>query len=342
MHKRVVLVLAMLWSGATLAAEVVDATGRSVVIPEHVGRIVPAGPPAAVLLEAIAPDLMVGWPSPLPEEARAMLSQDAAKLPQIARLTSRSDVAGEIRALHPDLVVDYGTVSPRYADLAQMMQQRTGIPTILLDGSLEKIPGVLRTLGHILHREDRAAALARFFDALLTLPQTSALPTSPNSGASQGSPAFGAHPRVLYARGADGLTVAAPNTDVTEVFSRLGWQVVAPDGQGTFRSASIDAIRALDPDVVIFSDPTMRETISRSEDWKTVRAVQQGHALVAPSMPFGWVEEPPSINRLIGLAWLSGRDPVTLAVLSNAVVYGHTLTAAELGTLLAGVHSVQY
>ena len=98
---------------------------------------------------------------------------------------------------------------------------------------------------------------------------------------------------------------------------------------------------ALDPDMLIFSDPAMHETIATSAAWKTVRAVREGHALVAPSLPFGWVEEPPSINRLIGLAWLSGRDPVTLAALSNAVVYGHTLTPAELDSVLAGVRSVQ-
>jgi hypothetical protein len=53
------------------------------------------------------------------------------------------------------------------------------------------------------------------------------------------------------------------------------------------------------------------------------------------------VEEPPSINRLAGLAWLSGRDPVTVAASFNAVFYGHALTAAELDTVLAGVRPVQ-
>ena len=112
-----------------------------------IARIVPAGPPAAVLLEAIAPDLMVGWPSPVSEDARALLSPDAAKLPQIPRLTGRADVSEEIKALKPDLILDYGTVSPRYADLAQATQQRTGIPTILLDGSLAKIPDVAANAG---------------------------------------------------------------------------------------------------------------------------------------------------------------------------------------------------
>jgi iron complex transport system substrate-binding protein len=323
MHGRVILAMLMLCSRLAVAAEVVDATGRTVQVPDHIAHIVPAGPPAAVLLEAIAPDLIAGWPSPVSEDARALLSPDAAKLPQIPRLTGRADVLDEIKALKPDLILDYGTVSPRYADLAQATQQRTGIPTILLDGSLAKIPGVMRTLGGILQRQERAEILARFAEALLTLQ------------------ASGAHPRELYARGPDGLTVAAPNTDVTEVFTRLGWQVLAPDGQGTFRSASIDAIRTLDPDMLIFSDPAMRETIEKSADWKNLRAVREGHALIAPSLPFGWVEEPPSINRLLGLAWLSGRDPVTLAALSSAVVYGHTLTPAELDNVLSGVRAVQ-
>jgi iron complex transport system substrate-binding protein len=93
--------------------------------------------------------------------------------------------------------------------------------------------------------------------------------------------------------------------------------------------------------MLIFSDRLMRETLKTSADWNTVRAVREGHAVVAPSQPFGWVEEPPSINRLIGLAWLSGRDPLLLAALSNAVLYGHTLTAAERDAVLAGAHAVQ-
>jgi iron complex transport system substrate-binding protein len=323
MAGRMILILAMVWSGLASAAEVVDAAGRTVHLPDRLTRIVPAGPPAAVLLEAVAPDLMAGWPSPLSGDARALLSPEAAKLPQIPRVTGRSDVFGAINALKPDLILDYGTVSPRYADIAQATQQRTGIPTLLLDGALPKIPDVLRTLGIILHREDRAETLARFAEALLGLPTP------------------GAHLRALYARGMDGLLVAAPDTDVTEVFTRLGWQVLAPEGQGTFRPASIEAIRNLDPDILIFSDPAMRQTLQDSAAWKTVRAVREGHALVAPSLPFGWVEEPPSINRLIGLAWLSGRDPLLLAALSSAVLYGHTFAATERDAVLAGVHAIE-
>lgn len=101
----------------------------------------------------------------------------------------------------------------------------------------------------------------------------------------------------------------------------------------------MDDIRTLDPDILVFSDLTMLKTLAQSDEWRSLRAVRDGHAFVAPSLPFGWVEEPPSINRLLGLAWLSGRDPMTLAATFNAVVYGHVLTPPQLNALLAGAQS---
>jgi iron complex transport system substrate-binding protein len=328
MLRRLILILPLLCSGVALAAEVTDSTGRAVQIPDRISHVLPAGPPAAILLEAIAPDLMVGWPGPLSDDAKSLLPNSAAH-PRIPRLTGRDDVTNKIKALKPDLIIDYGEVTPRYFELAQTAQQKTGIPTLLFAGSLDNIPRVIREVGAILHREARAETLATFAEAMLALP-VMPLPAS-----------LGAHPRVLYARGADGLTVTAPDTDVTEVFKYLGWQVIAPEGQGTFRKSSIEAIAALDPDILIFSDPAMRATLAQPDAWKSVRAIREGHALVAPALPFGWVEEPPSINRLLGLVWLSGHEPAITAATFYAVVYGRALTQSQLDAVLGGVGSIQ-
>jgi iron complex transport system substrate-binding protein len=294
------------------AAEVTDATGRTVAIPDQIERVLPAGPPAAVLLSAIAPDHMVGFPLPVSEAARAALAPAASGLPIVPRLTGQGEMTAAVQALHPDLIIDYGNVSPRYKQLAQETQQKTGVPTLLFDGALDQIPSVARTLGKILHQPEQAEAVARFAEGILALP----MPAN-------------THPHVLYARGADGLVAAAPGTDVTAVFARLGWQAVAPDGTGTFRQTSVEAIRTLDPDVIILSDPAGKDVLA-SAPWASLRAVRDGHAFVAPSVPFGWVEGPPSINRLLGVAWLRGGDPLTLAALFNSVVYGRVLTQDQL------------
>ena len=38
--------------------------------------------------------------------------------------------------------------------------------------------------------------------------------------------------------------------------------------------------------------------------WSQVRAVADNRVYLAPSLPWGWIDAPPSLNRLIGLRWL--------------------------------------
>ena len=39
--------------------------------------------------------------------------------------------------------------------------------------------------------------------------------------------------------------------------------------------------------------------------WIGVAAAQTGRVHLSPKLPFGWVDFPPSVNRLIGLWWLA-------------------------------------
>jgi iron complex transport system substrate-binding protein len=64
-----------------LAADVADATGRHVTVPDKIVRVMPAGPPASVLLYVLAPDKMVGWtnaPSPAAKEFLVPPARDLA------------------------------------------------------------------------------------------------------------------------------------------------------------------------------------------------------------------------------------------------------------------------
>lgn len=240
-------------------------------------------------------------------------------------MTGREDVLDRAKALAPDLIVDYGNTTGRYADLAGATQQRTGVPTVLLDGAIDRIPETFRLLGTALGRRERGSQLAAFAEALLALP-----------------PRHRMRPKVMYARGGDGLTAIVPTGDLAETFARLGWQPVAPPpvgtDQGPFRRTTIDAVRQLDPDMLVFADPAMRDGLVREAAWNTLRAVRDGNAVVAPSLPFGSIEDPPSINRLLGLAWLKGYDAAVLAATFNAVVYGHVLTPTELSAVLGGLN----
>jgi iron complex transport system substrate-binding protein len=238
-------------------------------------------------------------------------------------LTGRQDVTDEVASLHPDLILDYGTVSPRYIQLDDSVHAKTGIPAVLLDGALTKTPQIFRELGVALHREERARVLALQAEAILA-----AIP-----------PSHGTPLRVVYGLGPDGLSLAAADAGAAEVFNLLHWQVLAPEGSGAIRPATIDMIASLDPDVLVFQSPGMRQVIAQSLRWRAVRAVQQHRAYVMPARPFGWLGEPPSINRLLGVAALGsdGSGTAALAATFYAVVYGRSPTNEQMNEIREGL-----
>jgi iron complex transport system substrate-binding protein len=315
MRPLLLLLLLILHPLSAAGAELQDATGRSIRIPDRPLRVLPAGPPAAVLLAALAPDLMLGWPHAPSPSTRMWLPDTAVGLPTVPMLTGRQDATDQAVALHPDLILDYGTISPRYVQLIESVQTKTGIPAVLLDGALPKTPQVFRALGIALHREDRGELLARQAEAILA-----AVPTPRGAG-----------PRVYYGRGPDGL-VGTPGLGAGEVFALLGWQVLTPEANGTPSRTTIEAIAALDPDILIFQSAAMRKAVAESSQWRALRAVREHRAIVAPDVPFGWLDEPPSINRLLGLAVLSerGGGAIGLAAIFNATVYGRAPTPPQL------------
>src|SRR5215472_5153624 len=75
----------------SFASSLTDATGRSLVVPDRVQRVYPAGPPAAVEIYTLAPDLLIGWLEPIPPEAREFLLPEIAARPEIPRLTESGD-----------------------------------------------------------------------------------------------------------------------------------------------------------------------------------------------------------------------------------------------------------
>ncbi len=124
------------------AASVTDAAGRAVPIPSKVERVFPAGPPAAILLYTLAPDLLLGWPrANRPEECAYMLP-DICVRPEVGRITGRGNTANleVVLALKPDLILDIGSTNPTFVSLATRVQEQTGIPYALLDGRFDAIP----------------------------------------------------------------------------------------------------------------------------------------------------------------------------------------------------------
>ena len=157
------LLIALLFSSPALAARtIVDSAGRTVEIPDEINRVFAAGPPASVLVYVLRPDTLTGWPRALREHERPYIAEAFRNLPETGRLTGRGGEANleAVLAVKPDLIVDFGSIRDTYIDLADRVQQQTGIPYVLIDGRFEQTPAALRLLGDVLGVADRGELLA--------------------------------------------------------------------------------------------------------------------------------------------------------------------------------------
>src|SRR4051812_9709256 len=131
---------------------VTDAAGRTVPVPARVERIFPAGPPAAIALYTVAPDLLLGWARAPTAAEREFLLPDIGSRPEVGRVTGRGNTANleVVLALKPDLILDIGSVNPTFVSLADRIAQQTGVPYALLDGRFDGIAASYRKIGELI------------------------------------------------------------------------------------------------------------------------------------------------------------------------------------------------
>lgn len=279
-----------------LARSMTDDGGRVVTAPDKVERVFAAGPPAAILLYTLAPDLLLGWPRENRAREKAFLAEPYASLPATGRIAGRGSSAGpeSVLALKPDLILDVGATRGSFVDSADRTQQQTGIPYILLDGRYAAIPRTYRTLGALLGRADKAEELAGWAEAMLADIDRRLSTLPPDR-----------RPRVYYGRGPDGLQTGLAGSINLEVLDRVGAvNAAAGAGAGGLAEVSLEQVLAWDPDVILTIDPNFHRRLGSDPRWRVLRAVREGRVYLSPRLPFGWVDFPPGVNRLIGARWL--------------------------------------
>ncbi len=280
------------------AREVTDSADRAVEVPETVSHVFAAGPPASVLIYVVAPETLTGWPRPPRPEEMPYIAAPYRDLPELGRLTGRGDTANleVVFSVGTDLIVDFGSVTDTYVSLADRVTEQTGLPYILINGRFDETPEALRLVGRVLGVPERGEALAAYTegvfaeidDVLSSVPQEE-------------------RPRVYLARGPDGLETGLKGSINSEIIERAGGVNVAvdPNNRGVAR-VSLEQVIAWNPDTIVTWDPHFYRAVWDDPDWAGIEAVRAGRVYLAPTAPFGWIDRPPSLNRLIGLQWLAG------------------------------------
>jgi iron complex transport system substrate-binding protein len=279
------------------AADFVDSTERYVALPDRIGRVMAADQSAAVLIFVLAPEKLVGWSRPLSREQRAFLPAKFARLPVVGHLTGPNPTAAAdaVARLHPDLIIATEIVSPEAATLADAIQQQSRVPYIILDGSIQTTPDLLEIVGAMLGVGERGQDLAHYVRTAIDNLRGRLLVTESTS-----------RPLVYYGRGPDGLETGLARSQAMATIDQAGViNVAARLGSGQLTRVTREQIFAWDPAIIIAQQPSFYTALQRDRGWRGLAAVAKKRVYLAPADPFGWIDDPAGVNRIIGLPWLT-------------------------------------
>jgi len=275
--------------------------------------VVAAGQPAALLIWAVARERLAGWPLKPDPACLAGLPAEGSALPDLGGLSGRGRQASReaILALKPALILDYGDTEPEDVAREARAEADLNVPWTLIDGRLTSIPEAFRQAGQLLEASDRGEKLAEEAEKVLTHWRHSPEGQS-----------------FYYASGADGLKTGFRGALATEVLEGAGWTNVAV-GDANTGIVTLDQITEWDPEVLVTLNETFARAALHSDVWRRRPNGRMRPILLLPDRPFGWIDRPPSVNRLLGCAWMAAPHggSVALAMLSRRL-YG--LAADEI------------
>ena len=317
------------------AQTLTDAAGRSINVPATVSRVFPAGPPAAITHYTLQPRTLLGWPRANRGPELVYLDPEVGTRPELGRLTGRGNTTNleVLLQLKPDIILDIGSVARTFVETADRVQAQTGIPYALLDGRFDKIAESFRLHGQLTGEQARAEELARYCEDVVRTCQ-SRVATVPQDK----------RPRVYYARGPRGLDTGLGGSINVETIEFMGAVNVAGQTRGGLATVSVEQVLTWDPEVIITIDQDFAANVPSDPSWASVKAVRERRVHLSPKVPFGWVDFPPSVNRVPGLWWLGkllypNLFPEDLNIITREFYtrfYHRTPTDAQIAFVLEG------
>ena len=275
-----------------------DSTGREVELPRNIKRVASAGPLANIMLYAVKPEVIVGWSSKPSESAQKYIDEQYWDLPEYGGFYgSSADFNREaLMASAPDVIIDVGEWDEEYKADLDALQEQVGIPVILIEANIDQNPAAYRTLGELLGEEERAEELASYCEEVIAEAQEKAA-TIPEEE----------RVRVYYGQD-DGLSTILSGTIHSQIYELIGAEIVVDadnaqvqQGGGT---VSMEQLLAWDPDVIMFVDGSIYDTVADDPTWSALTAIQNGSYYEIPTEPYNWLGRPPGPNRMIGVRWL--------------------------------------
>jgi iron complex transport system substrate-binding protein len=279
---------------------ITDMAGRQVTIPSDIEKVYSLNSIGTIFLYTIDPERLAGWNSELGSE-KQFIKEKYYDLPVLGTYKGPNSINIEqLLKTKPDIIVNMGDINEEYIKESDELQKTTGIPVIMVDGSLDRQSDAYTFLGDLLNKEDRGKELADYSKKVLNSVREKSKLIPDNERI-----------QVYYAAGSQGLETSPKGSINTEVLEWVGGINAASGVDQNMRKmeVSLEQVITWNPEMIIISPDSadkheLYELIQTDESWSHIKAVQTKNVYEIPYGPYDWFNRPPSVLRLMGMVWL--------------------------------------
>ena len=315
-----------------------DSLGRQVELPKNLERICPSGHTAQQVLLTMAPDKMVGLSQPLNDDQLKIFGDKFKDYPVFgAVLGAKDDFNHEaVAAAKPQVIIDTGEVKKDTKESLDALQEQLGIPVVFVEAYLEDYGSAYKTLGELLGMEERGNQLSEYCNRVYSKVEDT-MKTIPESQ----------RVNMAYLLGENGLNAIAKTSVQAQVIDMVANNVVVVDdasGKGSGNEISLEQIAVWNPDLIIFQKGSIYNTVGDDPAWQGISAIANDNYYEVPNNPWCWMNNPPTVNQLMGMQWLprllypnafdDSIEDVTRDYYKT--MYNYDLSDAEMSELLTG------
>lgn len=288
----------------------IDDMGRQIELANEVKKVYCTSPVGTIFVYTIAPEKLAGWNFYPSELEQKYLLESTLELPELGGWFGKSNTGNieEIINAAPDLILDIGDVDDTSKSFAKDLYEKTNIPVVLINASkVSDFPHTYEVLGKILDKEEESKEIIEYINATIDDVETTRAIIPENDVVS-----------VYYAEGIDGLQTDPAGSMHSEVLDYIGARNVANfEATGSYGRTNVDLEQIInwDPEFIITDaiekrneDPTncfYHNLLENNKAWSQISAVKNEKILGIPQLPFSWFDRPPSVNRVLGVKWLS-------------------------------------
>jgi iron complex transport system substrate-binding protein len=276
--------------------EFTDSCGRKVELPRNIERVVPSGPLAQIVLFTLCPDKLAGFGIDFSDRQFEYIDRKYASLPVLGNFYGDTLNLESLMVTDPQIVIDVGEPMKKIREDMDGIQKKTGIPTIFVKMDMDSMVSAYRTLGEVVGETGQAQKMIDYIEK--TFAETrQKLELIPADG----------RVKVYYGQ-EDGLKAVVKGTvhaDVIDIAGGLNVSEVEESIRGGASEISMEQLMLWNPDVVLFAPNSIYDSVENRAEWKEISAIKNKKYYEVPNGPYNWIGRPPSVNRVLGVKWLT-------------------------------------